>query len=267
MKIPFEEMLPWGICDFSDVSGALINCRAKSRLPQKAESIIVYLFPYYLGEEFYKNANLSKYAVPADYHEIAGEYLKKAAEQLKKAYPDFSFEWFCDNSPVPEVKAASLSGLGVVGQNGLLINEKYGSFVFIGEIVTDMRLSPSLKNEGRCLECGACRKACFGGALREENFNKDGCLSHLTQKKGELSPVTEDYIGKSGIIWGCDICQNVCPMNKNISVTPVKEFIETAIPRYKEGDSISGRAFSWRGESVINRNLKIMCCKDGKNNL
>ena len=267
MRFPFSDLLPVGVCDFGSVSAYLLECRAKSRLPQAAKSIIVYLFPYYLGEAVYKSCNLSKYAVSKDYHIVAEEYLCKAKELLQKDYPAYSFEYFCDNSPIPEVKAAVNAGLGVKGENGLLINEKYGSFCFIGEIVTDMMIEPDAKNEGKCLQCGMCKKHCPSGALDEWGFCKELCFSHLTQKKGELPKAAIDYINKTKIIWGCDRCQDVCPMNKNAQITPIKEFLQTAEPVYTLTTDITDRAYSWRGKSVIDRNLKIMCCKDGENNL
>ncbi len=267
MEIPFSNLIPVGVCAFDKVSGKLLNCRAKERLPENSRSIIVYLFPYYLGDEYYKSSNLSKYAVSGDYHDIVKNYLQFATDKLKKEYPQNSFEWFCDNSPIPEVTVAVESGLGVKGENGLLINKKYGSFCFIGEIVTDLKIPFNVATEKECLKCGACKTDCPGGALRENIFNKELCFSHLTQKKGELSLETISYIENNRIIWGCDKCQDACPMNKNISVTPLREFFETAKPHYNLGDLISGRAFSWRGEEVINRNLKIMCCKDEKNKL
>ncbi len=262
IKIPFCDFVPVGVCKFSDVSEKLLNCRAKKRIPIDAKSVIIYLFPYYLGEEKYKDLNISRYAVPLDYHTIVDEYLEKAVRDLKDCYPHYEFEKFCDNSPIPEVQAASLAGLGVVGENGLLINDKYGSFVFIGEIVTDMELPESGNGKiSDCVGCGNCKRACPGGALGE-NFNKDNCLSHITQKKGNLSAEEEALIKKSGCIWGCDICQNTCPMNKNISVTPIKDFFENAKSTFKAGDTIDGRAFEWRSRAVIERNFKIMCCKE-----
>ncbi len=265
--LPLNDILPVGVCSFEKVSENLLNCRAMERLPENSQSIIVYLFPYYLGEEYYINSNLSKYAVSRDYHDILKEYLQLVVEKLKAEYPENSFEWFCDNSPIPEVKAAVEAGLGVKGENGLLINERYGSFCFIGEVVTDLKLPVNDVIKRECLKCGACKNSCPGGALKEKEFNKELCFSHLTQKKGELPIEAEIYIKKNNIIWGCDRCQDECPMNKNISVTPIKEFFDSAKPWYNMGDSVAGRAFSWRGEAVINRNLKIMCCKDEENKL
>ena len=146
-------MLPVGVCSFEKIKDDLIDCRAKSRIPTVAKSVIVYLFPYYLGEEYYKNSNLSKYAVPDDYHKICGEYLEKTVLYLKEKYPDNSFEYFCDNSPLNEVRAACLAGLGVKGENSLLINEAYGSFCFIGEIVTDYKIQTVENNITDCIKC------------------------------------------------------------------------------------------------------------------
>lgn len=257
MKLPFDDMLPCGICSFKKI-GELFECRAKSRVPQGAESVIVYLFPYWLGEEFYENSNISKYAVPADYHIIAGEYLKSATEELKKTYPENQFEYFCDNSPVNEVKAAVLCGLGVKGRNGLLINEKYGSFCFIGEIVTDAVFDYSVPKADGCLDCGLCVEKCPAGALSESRVDKTKCLSDITQRKGELSEEYVSMIKSEGCVWGCDVCQDVCPMNSNISVTPVKEFFESAVSCFFAGDSVDGRAYGWRPRKVIERNLKFL---------
>ena len=255
-NFPYGDMLPCGACEFSKIDN-LFECRAKSRVPSNARSVIAYLFPYWLGEDFYKKSNISKYAVPGDYHIIAGEYLQKITQELKKQYPDNSFEWFCDNSPLNEVEVAVLCGLGVKGKNGLLINEKYGSFCFIGEIVTDACFEYGNFENNKCLECGLCFKKCPGGALSDTGVNKEKCLSHITQRKGDLSQEERDLIKNSGCIWGCDVCQDVCPMNKDIAITPVKEFKESAVVHFSKGDEIEGRAFAWRTRKVIERNIML----------
>lgn len=258
-KLPFYDILPMGICSFDELKDDLLNCRALQRIPQNAKSVIVVLFPYYLGEEYYKDSNISKYAVPADYHKICGAYLNKISLYLKNEYYDNQFEYFCDNSPVNEVKAGCLSGLGVKGENSLLINEKYGSFCFIGEIVTDLNIPCEKNDMGYCIKCGLCKIKCINNAIAEKGIIKEKCLSEITQKKGVLSSSEEALIKKSGCIWGCDICQDNCPMNKNVSVSPIKEFYVTAKPSYKcSEDYDESRAFSWRKEDVINRNLKIV---------
>lgn len=253
-ELPLSGVLPCGICRFSDV-GELFPCRAKSRVPQNAKSVIVYLFPYLLEKDFYENTNVSKYAVPADYHIIVGSYLEKITGELKSEYPDNQFEFFCDNSPVNEVKAAVLCGLGVKGKNGLLINEKYGSYCFIGEIVTDLEAEYGKPENKTCAECDLCMKKCPGNALSAGGTDINKCLSHITQMKGELSSEHIDLIKRSGCIWGCDVCQDVCPMNKNAAITPIEEFKNTAEGRFVENGIVEGRAYSWRGRRVIERNL------------
>jgi epoxyqueuosine reductase QueG len=266
MNLPLSDILPCGVCEFSKV-GELIPCRAQSRIPENAKSVIMYLFPYFLGEDFYENSNISKYAVPADYHVIADRYLEKACQELESLYPENRFSRFCDNSPIREVEVAVLCGLGVKGRNGLLINEKYGSFCFIGEIITDKEITASVPEDRTCIGCGICEKKCPLGAISGYKVDVSKCLSHITQKKGELSQEERKCIEETGCIWGCDICQNVCPMNKNIEVTPIVEFIETAKSRFTKGDNIEDRAFNWRGRAVIERNFEINCCKDKENKL
>ena len=258
-KLPYSDVLPMGVCDFRSLENNLIPCRASERIPRNAVSVIVVLFPYYLGEEYYKNLNISKYAVPEDYHVICGKYLKEITLFLRESYPDNDFQYFCDNSPVNEVMAGCLSGLGVRGENSLLINEKYGSFCFIGEIITDLKIECEERKPKACNKCGLCRKKCKPGAITGVGIDKEKCLSEITQKKGVLSEEEEALVKKSGCIWGCDICQDVCPMNKNIEKTPVKEFYENAKSTYNgDEDYNKSRAFSWRKKEVINRNLKIM---------
>ena len=124
----------YGFCDFEPFRDKLINCRAKGRLPEKAKSIIVMLFPYYLGKDEYKDINISRYAVVTDYHLAINRAVENGLHELREAYPDEQFVFFTDNSPIPEVQAAMDAGLGVKGKNRLLINKEYGSWFFISEI-------------------------------------------------------------------------------------------------------------------------------------
>ncbi|MBO5066680.1 MAG: epoxyqueuosine reductase [Clostridia bacterium] len=253
-NLPLSDILPCAVCSFDDV-GELLPCRAKSRIPQNAKSVFVYLFPYLLEDAVYKNSNVSKYAVPRDYHIVAGEYLQKLTEELRERFPRNQFEFFCDNSPINEVEAAVNCGLGVRGLNGLLINEKYGSYCFIGEIVTDLEVECSSVSKIHCMQCGLCVEKCPAGAISLNGVDKNKCLSHITQMKGGLSSENIDLIKNSGCIWGCDVCQDVCPMNKNAAVTLIEEFKSTAVSEFVENGNIEDRAYSWRGRRVIERNL------------
>lgn len=253
----------WGVCEFEKTL-PLIECRAKLRLPQNPKSVIVCLFPYYVGEN--KNRNVSKYAVVPDYHNVAMEILTDVAEKLTKLYPKNSFQPFVDSSPIREVAAAYNCGLGVVGKNGLLINKKYGSFVFVGEIVTNLEITPSLSISESCLNCHKCENACLGGALKNGRINKDKCLSHITQKKGELTPLETSLVKKGGLVWGCDTCSDVCPLNKNVPQTPIEQFYKNQTPVYN-GVFQKTSAYAWRPKTVIERNLLIVKeNKDGISN-
>lgn len=247
----------WGICSYDKIKSRLIECRAKNRLPENPKSVIVACFPYLLDEESYRNRNISKYAVVEDYHNVALNRLETAISKLRELYPKNNFAAFADNSPIPEVKAACLAGLGVRGMNSLLITEKYGSYVFIGEIVTDLQLEAADKDEKSCIKCGRCLIKCPSGALCEKGFQKELCLSEITQKKSELSEKEKQLMLECGCVWGCDICQDVCPMNKNAAKTEIEEFLSSPVAHISLGCSLEGRAYEWRGRRVIERNIYL----------
>lgn len=246
----------WGICSFDCVSDRLIECRAKGRLPENSRSIIVACFPYLLPEKAYENANVSKYAVVTDYHDVAINRLQNACYRLAELYPSNRFVPFADNSPIPEVSAALASGLGVLGKNTLIITEKYGSYVFIGEIVTDLELDAHNSAVSECIGCGKCISACPSRAIGN-GIDTEKCLSAITQKKGELSEKEKALMKECGCVWGCDICQDVCPMNKNAAATTIEEFLSDPIPLLTENTDPVGRAYAWRGRKVIDRNLSV----------
>lgn len=235
-----------GFCAFSDVKGHLIDCRAKNRIPQKAKTIIMCAFPYKVKNEPPKF--LSRYAAFTDYHTVVGDILKQVCQNLKKIYTQNEFEHFCDNSPIPEVHTAAVAGIGVKGDNGLLITKDYGSFVFLGEIITDLEIN--CKNGyNECNHCGKCKAACPIG------LDKASCLSNTSQKK----QVTEEELKKlkdNRILWGCDICQNACPMNKQTNLTYINKFIDSYRNEYILGEDTANRPYTWRGEEVIKRNYE-----------
>ena len=107
----------------------------------------------------------------------------------------------------------------------------------------------------KCIECNVCIKNCPSGFLSDKN-NK--CLSSVTQQKQPLTKFEEEMIKKEGCIWGCDKCQEVCPMNKNKEFTKINEFIISYKNEYTENEDITDRAFQWRGEKIIKRNYDIL---------
>lgn len=252
------------MCSFDKIKDGLIECRAKSRLPEKPKTVLVACFPYLLGESDYRNRNVSKYAVVTDYHDVAIARLEKAVADLKILFPNEEFAAFADNSPIPEVRAACHAGLGVRGDNTLLITEKYGSYVFIGAIVTSAEFDVDENEIKPCLKCGKCRKSCPSGAISETGFERKLCLSEITQKKGALTAEEEQLMRECGCVWGCDICQDVCPMNKNAAVTEIEEFLASPKAFVSQGCDLEGRAYEWRGRKVIERNINVFLNEKGE---
>lgn len=229
------------------------------------KSVILFLLPYYVSE----GKNISAYATSLDYHTAIKAVCDGLAEVIRKYLPGAKMRGYGDHSPIDEIHAAAISGLGIIGDNTLLINERYGSYVFVGDVVTD--IDPSLLGARpvgepeRCIRCGACRRACPTGILRGECRV---CLSAITQKKGELSPWEEGLVRECNTAWGCDLCQRCCPYNRAPAQTPLDFFREDRITELTEGvlaemdkATLRARAFGWRGRRVLERNLALLAEK------
>lgn len=227
-----------------------------------AKSIIVCLFNYYSGEK----SVISEYALGEDYHIVIKNRLLPVIELLRNN--GYQAECFTDNSPFSERHLAYLAGLGFFGMNGMLINKEFGSKVFIAGIVTDCELEEDRPiDKDICMQCRKCIEACPGGAIGENfKFDENRCVSFLTQKKGELSKEEENVIKKSGYIWGCDICQNVCPYNYSQKHTNIHEFAKSNNHLSEINENMTNsqfkklfgdKAYSWRGKNVLIRNMNI----------
>jgi epoxyqueuosine reductase len=232
---------------------------------ESCRSIIVCLFPYFTG--FKEPSNISVHAYGRDYHIIVKDYLEKIATSLADKIQGFEYLTFTDNGPLPERHLAYLADLGFFGKNSLLITNKYGSYVFIGYIMNNFPFEPDSPSNKSCQNCGECIRHCPGNALSENfGFNPGRCISYITQKKGPLSTEESNILKRQSSIYGCDICQKVCPYNVDIPITPIPEFLDDNIyaldyenlrdmserefrKKYKD------RAFSWRGRKVLLRNF------------
>lgn len=228
----------------------------------RVKSIIVCLFSYNVR----KKGNISSYAFGTDYHIV----LKKKLEQLSKPLTENGYlaECFADTGALSDRYLAYNAGLGFYGKNGMLINKKLGSWFFIGYIMTDCEMEEDKPSaDSMCIGCGKCIKACPSGAIKDGfEFDEKLCASYITQKKGELSSEEQEIIKKSGYIWGCDICQKVCPHNIDAAETDIDEFKNNLICNLEIDENISNRefkrmygdrAFSWRGKSVLIRNKNL----------
>ncbi len=236
----------------------------------EAKTIIVCLMSYYTGS---KKGDISKYARGLDYHRVMGDALCALCGILKEN--GFLAREFCDNGSLNDRYLAHRAGLGFFGKNSLLIHPTLGSYTFIGYILTDCEIEPDQPMENGCIGCNRCIEACPAGAISDGfGFDDKKCVSYLTQKKGELSEDEKRSIKKSGYVWGCDICQDVCPHNKNAKKTNNYSFSESLVESSEDICANSNRefkklyknrAFSWRGKTVIDRNIKIFLDKSNKN--
>ena len=221
---------------------------------------IIFAVPYLVKDQ---GKNISAYAFARDYHLYFKNLFDEIIPKIKEKYPAYSFAGFTDDSPINERLAAASGGLGILGLNGMLITEKYSSYVFLGEIITDMPLDTKEFEEKKCEECGACMRAC--------PKNDCGvCLSELTQKKGELTDKEKLAIQKYGSAWGCDICQEVCPHTKkaiktgtiytniNFFTGNIISKLSSSILDSMSDEEFSTRAYSWRKRDTIRRNLLLL---------
>ena len=235
----------------------LMSERNKQRLLSKIEdpkSVIALLFPYYADS---KPGNISLYARGVDYHIVLKDRLAQICAALTRRFFGNLFLPFADTSPINEVAAAVLSGAALRGQNGLAICPKHGSYVFVGVIVTDLEIKCA-GEERQCQGCGKCIAACPTGALK--HGGPERCLSHITQKKAALSEFEKAAITANKMVWGCDACQRVCPHNSHPEPTQIDEFKQNLIYNLSAKVIAAGglqfRAFMWRGEGVLLRNLE-----------
>jgi epoxyqueuosine reductase len=280
MKTPTMLETVWSLLGVPACAIPLSVCRpAKTYLLERAGismagTAILFAVPYVMTADVGDpRRNLSLYAVPGDYHGYMKELEAAVLPRLREAYPDLTFALFADHSPIMEVDAAARAGLGVLGMNGLLLTPGYGSFVFIGELITDADYTlvtgepiPDFPADPpRCEGCGLCVKACPAGCRAGD---RSGCLSALTQKKGELTPEEADAIIKGGLVWGCDACQLACPHNRAVIEdgrdTPVPYFRKDRLIRADaealaamDDAAFKARAYSWRGRAVIERNIRL----------
>lgn len=248
----------FGVCALTDCL-PLLPCRAVSRVPAGARSVIVCLFPYPAGD--FPARNVARYAVLPDYHTVVGEILDGLARGLAADFPGEAFAPFVDNSPFREVRAANRAGLGAVGRHGQLIHPGYGGRLFIGEVATTLDIPADAPSAGGCLDCGRCVAACPTGALQSgEPLDKSRCRSHITQKKGRLSPWETEQIRAGGLAWGCDRCVDACPLNTN-RPSPIAGFARRQAPVLTPAnldDLRTDMPYGYRGRAVLERNLAIL---------
>lgn len=186
-------------------------------LVDNAKSVITFLYNYFPEKTIPENSyyKISKYAYGKDYHYVIKSKLKNLIQDIHNNIGEVNARAFVDSAPILERAWAKRSGLGWIGKNSNLITKSQGSFFFISEIITDLELNydPPF-NKNYCGNCSLCIDACPTKAIEKDfTINANKCISYLTiELKDKIS---EEFNNKyEKWIFGCDICQNVCPWNR-----------------------------------------------------
>lgn len=240
---------------------------------EEGKTIISIAFPYFHGNDLVGNG-FSLYTMGNDYHHVVGAYLKKICDFIEERGGKALH--FVDSNTLPERYIAYLSGIGFIGKNNMLITKKYGSYVFLGEIITDLIIEPDFSFEERnfslinkfkeCEECEVCYVKCPTKAINRNKKNCNICMSYITQKKD-----IEDKFIKlmDGRIFGCDSCQTSCPYNENIEFSSIEEFKPKDFMSSMDTESIISltngsfketfktTSCGWRGKNTLIRNALI----------
>jgi epoxyqueuosine reductase len=234
----------------------------------KCKSIIALGIPYALGYKKPVSNNMGLLSVSSygeDYHLTVGNKLKQLAEELKK-YIEFDYRICVDTSPLIDREICKNAGIGNYGKNSLLISQFYGSFINLGYLLTDLDIEcDKTDNVDICGECDICIKSCPNNAiLKEGGINARRCISYLTQTKAYIPLEFRNNMRNQ--IYGCDVCQLVCPKNKHNNEKTTKIDYSSLLIDLEELLKMSNSEFyqkyghlsgSWRGKNVWKRNALI----------
>ena len=197
-----------------------------TQLMPSAETVIVFLLNYYTDKKQKEGSPvISKYAFGSDYHYLIKSRLSKIEKLIKETLPESESRCFVDSAPILEKAWAVKAGLGWIGKNSLLITPNKGSFNFIGTIITTAELEPDKPFEkDLCGCCTKCLNTCPTNALISPRvLDSNKCISYLTiEYRKELPEKSRNKFQNR--MFGCDICQDVCPWNSKANQNNVKEF-------------------------------------------
>ncbi|MDD4070447.1 MAG: DUF1730 domain-containing protein [Candidatus Izemoplasmatales bacterium] len=201
----------------------------------------------------------SIYTFGRDYHLVMKEKIQKVMKNF-----DYEYQLGVDNHPHNDRLAAFSSGIGFLGKNQLIINKDYGSFIFLGMVFVNIKegLEILVDNFDSCGDCRICIDACPTNALSEKGYDSYKCISNFNQEK---RPLSIEEIKANYCLFGCDICQLVCPKNINIKQSKLEYFklsgkegvdildlFKLSEKEFKE--KYSEMAYNWKGKTILLRN-------------
>ena len=250
---------------------------------ENCKTIVVLGLPYYSESNTIDishttpdtfRGRLARTAWGEDYHRVFQRKMQNLGEALGKNKPGVSYQSYVDTGPLVERFLASKAGLGFYGYNILFYHHEYGSYVFYGYMLIDLEVCDVPGNEKKschgsvCENCNKCIKACPGQAIvKPYRLNASRCISGIMQKKGVLSDEEKALMGNR--IYGCDVCQEICPYNKELKSSSDPAFIPgnpPAFPDLRELLGVSNKEFirkygnnasAWRGARVLKRNALV----------
>lgn len=240
------------------------------------KTILSIAFPYNHEDESPSNG-FSIYTKRLDYHRVVKKYLEEICQYIEGLGGQAI--GLVDSNALPERYIAYLAGVGFIGRNNMIITPKYGSYVFLGEIITDLEIKcidqrsfTDIVKYVECGQCDGCIKECPTKSINRSRCNPNICLSYITQKK-DISD-KEVHLLK-GNIFGCDFCQLKCPYNEGVEKNVLKEFetlnyMNEEASIYAQMDNkyfkekVSFTSCGWRGKNVIRRNAIIHMAHKGE---
>jgi len=237
-----------------------------------ARSVICVAVPYATQAPHARGpltGRISNYAWSVNYHRHVRAVLKRIADELDAAIGAPVTRAVCDTAPLAERAFAERSGLGWIGKHTNLISPELGSFVFLGEIVTTLDLPPDAPSKKSCGSCTRCIDVCPTGALRADySMDATRCISDLTQRTDAIPRELRALMGDW--IWGCDLCQEVCPPTQRASPRVDAVFsasgVSAAFPGLLALLRMRGaehrrrfrpKAMGWRRPAVLRRNAAV----------
>ena len=214
----------------------------------------------------YKRGKFTPNSWGLDYHYVLQDKLDKLAKGIEELTADFEYKGMVDTGALVDTAVARRAGIGFIGKNGLVISKEFGSYMFLGELITNLDIEPDQPVDYGCGDCNRCVTACPTSCLiGDGTMNAKRCLSFQTQDKGIMDLEFRKKI--KTVIYGCDICQICCPYNKGLDNPLATEidpelahpellpFLELSNGQFKE--KFGHIAGSWRGKNILQRNAII----------